>query len=24
MAWQNVYGSWKHDPGVKGDVIMAG
>lgn len=24
MAWQNVYGSWRHDPGVQGDVIMAG
>lgn len=24
MAWQNVYGSWKRDPNVKGDIIMGG
>ncbi|EGO8428651.1 hypothetical protein P0E66_13960 [Enterococcus faecalis] len=24
MAWQNVYGSWKHDPAVPGDIIMGG
>lgn len=24
MAWQNVYGSWQHTPGVKGDVIIGG
>lgn len=24
MAWQNVYGSWKHDPAARGDIIMGG